>query len=80
MNLSKIKEIFNAYAVMMDPTTEQSAIAAQRLETCNSCEFIKETNLGALGVVKACGLCGCVLKGKVFVPTKDGCPKKKWEI
>ena len=79
MNLSKIKEIFNAYAVMVDPTLEQSKIAAIRLETCNSCPFIKEVDW-AVGTVNVCGQCGCVLKAKVFVPEKTGCPENKWEI
>lgn len=79
MKLSKIKEIFNAYKVMVDPTTEQSIVAAHRLETCNSCPFMKEVDLG-LGMVKICGQCGCVLKAKVFVPEKTACPENKWEI
>jgi len=79
MKLSKVKEIFNAYAVMVDPTTEQSTIAAKRLETCNSCPFIKEIDWG-VGMVKICGQCGCVLKAKVFVPEKTACPENKWEI
>lgn len=79
MKLSKIKEILNAYAVMVDPTTEQAEIAAQRLATCNSCDFIDEVDLG-VGKVKVCGKCGCVLKAKVFVPEKSACPEKFWEI
>ncbi len=79
MKLSKIKEIFNAYAVMADPTTEQAEIAAKRLETCNKCPFMKERDLG-FTVVKVCGECGCVLKAKVFTPEKTACPENKWEI
>lgn len=79
MNLSKIKEIFNAYAVMVDPTLEQSKIAAIRLETCNSCQFMKEMDAGVT-TLKICGQCGCLLKAKVFVPEKTACPEKKWEI
>jgi hypothetical protein len=79
MNLSKIKEIFNAYAVMVDPTLEQSKIAATRLETCNGCEFMKEMDAGVT-TLKICGQCGCLLKAKVFVPEKTGCPENKWEI
>lgn len=79
MKLSKIKEIFNAYAVMVDPTLAQSAIAAHRLETCNSCEFMKEMDAGVT-TLKICGQCGCLLKAKVFVPEKTSCPEKKWEI
>ena len=79
MKLSKIKEILNAYAVMVDPTTEQADIAAQRLETCNSCHFMKEVDLG-FGMVKICGQCGCVLKAKSFVPEKTACPENKWKI
>jgi hypothetical protein len=45
MKLSKIQEIFNAYRVMVDPTTEQSAIAAKRLETCQTCPFITDIEL-----------------------------------
>ncbi len=79
MKLSKIKEIFNAYAVMADPTTEQSEIAAQRLETCNNCPFMKESDMG-FTVVKICGECGCLLRAKVFVTEKTSCPKNKWEV
>ena len=79
MKLSKIKEIFNAYAVMVDPTLEQSTIAAQRLDTCNGCEFMKEMDAGVTRL-KICGQCGCVLKAKVFVPEKTACPQNKWEI
>ncbi|MEY4279541.1 MAG: hypothetical protein RL377_1545 [Bacteroidota bacterium] len=79
MNLSKIQEIFSAYRVMVDPTTEQSAIAAKRLETCHTCPFLKETG-DIFGKIKVCGKCGCVLKAKVFVPEKTACPENKWEI
>ncbi len=79
MNLSKIQEIFSAYRVMVDPTTEQSAIAAKRLETCNTCPFITESG-DIFGKIKICGQCGCVLKAKVFVPEKTACPENKWEI
>ena len=79
MNAAKIKEIFNAYRVMVDPTTEQAEIAAKRLETCSSCEFMKDVDLG-FGMVKICGQCGCVLKAKSFVPQKTACPENKWEI
>ena len=78
MNLSKIKEIFNAYAVMVDPTLEQSSIAAQRLEICNSCPFMKEVDVTF--PVKICGQCGCVLRAKVFVPEKTACPENKWLV
>jgi hypothetical protein len=74
MNLSKIQEIFNAYAVMVDPTSEQSEIAAQRLETCNSCPFVMEIP------IRICGQCGCVLRAKAFSKDKTACPENKWEI
>ena len=79
MKLSKVKEIFNAYKVMVDPTHEQAEIAAQRLETCNSCEFMRDVDLG-FGMVKICGQCGCVLKAKSFSKEKTACPENKWEI
>ena len=79
MKLSKIQEIFNAYRVMVDPTLEQSTIAAQRLETCNSCPFITETG-DIFGKIKICGQCGCVLRAKAFSKDKTACPENKWEI
>lgn len=72
--ISKIQEIFEAYQIMVDPTLEQSRIAADRLRVCDSCENKKlQANL-----INICGLCGCVLAAKVFTPKKDSCPAKKW--
>jgi hypothetical protein len=79
MKISKIKEIFNAYSVMVDPTAEQSEIAAQRLETCNSCPFVTEMQ-ALIGTIRICGQCGCVLRAKAFSKDKTACPENKWEI
>lgn len=82
MKLSKIKEIFNAYGVMLNPSEEQSRIGAERLEICNSCKIQKEMDFG-FGIVKVCGGCGCVLRAKAFTNWEDGnsnpCPENKWK-
>lgn len=79
MKISKVKEIFNAYKVMIDPTVEQAEIAAKRLETCNSCEFLTEMP-DIIGNIRICGQCGCVLRAKAFSKDKTACPENKWEI
>ena len=54
-------------------TQELPIIPVQRIEICNSCEF-KKTTLK----VNTCGVCGCLLKGKIFSPNVGACPRKKW--
>ena len=72
--MNKIKEIILSYATAMNPTEEQKQIAEKRLEVCFSCEHIRNTP-------ERCGLCGCILRGKVFTPNgSSSCPSNKWTI
>lgn len=77
--MNKIVEIFRAWSIAASPDEEQNRVAADRLETCGSCEHKKTNNLG----VTYCSLCGCPLKGKVFTPLRanqkeNPCPDKRW--
>lgn len=74
--INKITEIIEAWATSFKPTLEQKAIAEQRLETCQRCEFWGENMFG----IYLCKKCGCATKAKVFSKTKDACPLKKWTI
>jgi prolyl 4-hydroxylase len=73
--MNKLQEIFQAWNIAFDPNSEQSELAAKRIEICNSCSK-KVTNLG----INRCSVCGCALKGKVFSPAKGACPEGKWDI
>ena len=72
--MNKIEEIFKSWNISFDPNNKQSKLASQRIEICNSCEF-KRTTLK----VNTCGVCGCLLKGKIFSPVVSACPKGKWD-
>lgn len=75
--ISKIKEIVESYANMINPTEEQKHIAEVRIRTCMTCEFWAENAIG----VYYCKLCGCATKAKVFTPKGlEGCPRKKWRV
>lgn len=58
-------------------TGKTRALAKQRLDICNKCEYNKN------GI---CEICGCILKAKTRVDfpldennkSIDGCPEKKW--
>lgn len=69
----KIKEILEAYSIMLNPDTQQSEIAAERLQICDKCEY----NIKKIGLAK-CSLCSCIIRGKVF-STKNSCPANKWK-
>jgi hypothetical protein len=75
--ISKLKEIVESYARMVNPTEEQKTIAEERLKICMSCEFWKRSPAG----IHFCGKCGCATKAKVFSPRGlQACPENKWEI
>ena len=73
INKQKIKEILEAYSIMMNPDTMQSEIAAERLQVCDICEY----NVKKLGLAK-CSLCSCIIRGKVF-SARNSCPANKWK-
>ncbi len=75
--ISKIKEIVESYATMVNPTEEQKLLAQIRLRTCMRCEFWAENALG----IEYCKKCGCATKAKVFSPKGlQACPLNKWEV
>lgn len=71
--MNKVKEIFQAWRIALDPNQQQVELASERIQICDACEF-KET----IPIIH-CGLCKCALKGKIFTPVKGACPKGKWE-
>jgi len=72
--MNKVKEIFKAWGIALNPSLSQQNLAAKRLEICNSCEH-KTSTAG----INRCSVCGCALKGKVFSPVQGACPKGKWD-
>jgi hypothetical protein len=70
--MTKIEEIFKAWAIMFNPDDAQSVLAAERIQICDSCEH-KRTN-----PMIHCGLCGCALKAKIYSPVKGACPDGRW--
>lgn len=71
--MAKVKEIFSAWGIMFNPTDEQAELATERIQICNGCEH-KRTD-----PVIHCGLCGCMLKSKIFSPVKGACPDNRWD-
>lgn len=75
--ISKIKEIVESYARMVNPTEEQKQVAEIRLQTCMTCEFWAQNAAG----IYYCKKCGCATKAKVFTPKGlEACPMKKWTV
>lgn len=70
--MNKLVEIFTAWGISFNPNEAQNDRAIKRLAVCESCEFKADHP------IKRCTVCGCALKGKVFSPVKDACPKGKW--
>ncbi len=65
--------IIRAWGASYFATDEQKQRAEERLEICNSCEFIKEISIGYI-----CGKCRCPIRKKVFSLKFNDCPEKKW--
>lgn len=75
--IRKIREIIQAYAIMMNPTEEQKMLANIRLRTCMGCEFWTTSEFN----IEYCKKCGCATKAKIFTPKNlGGCPLNKWEV
>lgn len=72
--MNKFEEIFKAWGIMFNPSNPQNELAYERIQVCNGCPNKKTNTIG----VNTCGLCGCVLKAKVFSPVFDACPDHRW--
>lgn len=71
--MNKVIEIITAWAISINPTDEQKALAEKRLEICKSCENWAD------GLIDSyCKACGCMFKAKVFTTAENGCPLGKW--
>lgn len=75
--LSKFLEITKSWITAINPSDEQQLVADQRIAVCNTCDFRKYNDVGDFFY---CGLCGCVLKGKIYSPVEKSCPDNRWEI
>jgi hypothetical protein len=71
--MNKVEEIFKSWGISINPNTEQSKLASDRIQICNTCEHKKE------GIINTCNVCGCSLRAKVFSPMKGACPIGKWD-
>lgn len=72
------KKIYKAWIIANNPTKNQLSIAEERNIICNNCPSKKIiTEKLKIGVV--CGECGCPISKKIFSPTFNDCPLKKWE-
>jgi hypothetical protein len=69
---AKVNEIFSAWGIMFNPNDEQAELAMERIKICDTCEH-KKTDPAI-----HCGLCGCMLKAKIFSPIQGACPAGKW--
>lgn len=69
-----IVDIIKAWGASYFATDVQKQRANERLEICNSCDFIKETAIGPI-----CGKCTCPIGKKVFSFNFNDCPEKKWK-
>lgn len=72
--MNKVEEIFKSFSIAFDPNEEQAALAAERIKVCNDCEH-KDIKIG----ISRCGMCGCLIKVKIFSPAENSCPAGKWE-
>jgi hypothetical protein len=70
--MTKVEEIFKAWAIWFNPDDAQSALAAERIQICEGCEHKRTTPF------IHCGLCGCALKAKIYSPVKGACPDNRW--
>jgi hypothetical protein len=49
----------------------ESSVREKRAAICLSCDKLRH------GIVFQCGLCGCVIKGKISLK-REKCPAGKW--
>lgn len=80
MKIPDLGEIAVAWYRATNPTPEQQAIADERLNICQSCEFMKPVGTIPLYNGYKCTACGCPIHKKIFssTPGPQACPHKKW--
>lgn len=71
---SKILQIVDAYAALLNPTQERKEISEKRIEECLKCEYFEE------GLVDVCQECFCPIKAKIFSENPHACREGKWKI
>lgn len=71
--VNKVTEIFKAWRISYSPDADQAALAAERIQICNGCEFKRDVP------TVYCSVCGCALKKKIYSPVKGACPKGLWQ-
>ena len=71
--VNKVTEIFKAWRISYSPDADQAALAAERIQICNTCEFKRDVP------TVYCSVCGCALKKKIYSPIKGACPKGLWQ-
>jgi len=74
--MSKFIEISKSWIISFNPTPAQKETAEHRINKCNECPHKEYLNI-IDGYI--CGLCNCPLNGKIFSPTSNSCPDKRWE-
>lgn len=72
--MNKVKEIATAWKNVLVGSDRVKALAEQRIDICNTCEF-KAEQIG----IPVCGVCHCPLLGKTHSP-ENSCPKEKWPV
>jgi len=75
LNLSKLKEIVEAWAIAVKPNEEQKKRAILRYVICSDCEHNKSVPVFG----PTCHLCGCPLDKKIFSTRKGACDIGKWD-
>ena len=75
MNISKIKEIVEAWAIAAKPNVEQKQRAVLRYAICKTCEWNKSVPIFG----ETCHQCGCPLDKKIFSTRKGACDIGKWD-
>jgi hypothetical protein len=76
--MNKISEIINAWAVSLNPTSEQKELAEKRYEICLGCEHYGKSR--PVTGDEYCKKCLCPIQKKVYTQKlNDTCPLKKWD-
>ncbi len=70
--MNKLVEILKSWGIAINPNERQSKLAEARIQICDACEHKKTSP------TVHCGVCGCLLKGKIYSPVENACPEGKW--
>jgi hypothetical protein len=70
--MNKFIEILRSWGIQLNPNEKQSKLAEARIAVCDTCEHKKTSP------TIHCGVCGCLLKSKIFSPVENACPEGKW--